>query len=158
MVDDATARRYRGLFAGHGVAPGRIDFLAWIESEAGHLGAYGEIDIALDPFPYNGTTTTCEALWMGVPVVSLGGDWHQNRVGASLLHRVGLDGLAADTAAAYVDATARLAGDLESLTTLRTGLRQTMADSPLCDAARFARAVEEAYRGAWRKWCADHGT
>lgn len=94
---------------------------------------------------------------MGVPVVSLGGEWHQTRVGASLLRRVGLDGLAVDTAAAYRDAAARLAGDLDRLTALRAGLRQTMADSPLCDAARFARAVEEAYRGAWRKWCADHG-
>jgi len=157
LVDDATARRYRDLFADRGIAPGRIDFLPWIESEAGHLGAYGEIDIALDPFPYNGTTTTCEALWMGVPVVSLGGEWHQTRVGASLLHRVGLDGLAVGTTAAYGDAAARLAGDVDRLVALRARLRQTMADSPLCDAARFAHAVEEAYRGAWRKWCADHG-
>ena len=154
LADDTTRERYQDLFVGHGVALGRIDFLAWIESDAGHLGAYGEIDIALDAFPYNGTTTTCEALWMGVPVVSLGGDWHQTRVGASLLHRVGLDGLAVDTAAAYVEAAARLAGDLDRLAASRARLRQTMAASPLCDADAFARDVEDAYRQFWRAWCA----
>lgn len=121
-----------------------------------HLAKYGDIDIALDVFPYNGTTTTCDALWMGVPVVTLAGKVHAARVGASLLHRVGLDELVADTADRYVAIAAALAADRPRLAALRTGLRQRMQGSDLMDAEGFTRQIEEAYRAMWRRWCAGH--
>ena len=146
FADAATAAFTRERFAGHGLAPERLDLVARIADTAGHLGAYARIDIALDPTPYNGTTTTCEALWMGVPVVTLLGDRHAGRVGASLLARVGLDDLIARDGDAYVDIAAALAGDIGRLTNLRRTLRPTMAGSSLCDARAFAQKIETVYR------------
>jgi len=111
------------------------------------------VDIALDPFPYNGTTTSCEALWMGVPVVSLIGDRHAGRVGLDLLSRVGLSELAAPNIDSYVATAAGLARDLPALARLRGGLRERLRASPLCDAPRFARDFEAALRRMWRHWC-----
>jgi predicted O-linked N-acetylglucosamine transferase (SPINDLY family) len=116
---------------------------------------YREVDVALDTFPYNATTTTCEALWMGVPVVTLAGARHAARVGASLL---GAAGFAAGIAARPEDyvATARLlAEQRQLLAALRANLRADMARSPLCDAAGHARALEDAYRAIWQIWCAE---
>ena len=112
------------------------------------------MDIALDTFPYHGTTTTCEAMWMGVPVVSLAGQRHVSRVGVSLLNNVGLPELVANTPEEYVRIAVDLANDLPRLQELRSTLRQRMEQSPLMDAPRFARNVEAAYRQMWRKWCA----
>jgi predicted O-linked N-acetylglucosamine transferase (SPINDLY family) len=117
-----------------------------------HLASYGDIDIALDPFPYNGTTTTCEAMLMGVPVVSLIGDRHAARVGFDLLSIVGLDDLAAPTVADYIATAARLAQDLSRLTDLRRTLRERLHQSPLGDAPRFARNFENALRQMWQSW------
>ncbi|HEX4193507.1 MAG TPA: tetratricopeptide repeat protein [Stellaceae bacterium] len=117
-----------------------------------HLASYGDIDIALDPFPYNGTTTTCEAMLMGVPVVSLIGDRHAARVGFDLLSIVGLDDLAAPTVADYIATAARLAQDLSRLTDLRRTLRERLHQSPLGDAPRFARNFENALRQMWQNW------
>ena len=97
LSDSSTCRRYAGLFAEHGIAPERIDLLGQLGSEIEHLSLYGKIDIALDTFPYNGTATTCEALWMGVPVITLAGDRHLSRVGLSILRQVGLPDLVAGT-------------------------------------------------------------
>jgi protein O-GlcNAc transferase len=118
-----------------------------------HLDLYARVDIALDPFPYNGTTTTCEALWMGVPVVTLAGERHASRVGASLLTAVGLDGLIARDHDAYLGAACALAGDADGLAALRASLRERMRASPLCDGDDFASAIEAAYRAAWKRWC-----
>ena len=152
--DPATAARYRALFAAHGIGAERIELAAWTPSTHGHLSLYHGVDAALDPFPYNGTTTTCEALWMGVPTVVLRGSLHAGRVGASLLTAVGLDDLIADTPERYATCAIELASNPARIAALRVGLRDRMAASPLCDAAAFARAIENAYRAAWRRWCA----
>jgi protein O-GlcNAc transferase len=153
FTDHATQARYRGRLAERGVAPNRITLLGPIPDRVGHLAHYGEVDIALDPFPYNGTTTTCEALWMGVPVVCLRGDRHSGRVGASLLTTLGLDELIAEDIEGYVEIAVRLAQDRPRLIDLSGSLRAKMAASPLCDARAFARKVEAAYRSMWRRWC-----
>jgi predicted O-linked N-acetylglucosamine transferase (SPINDLY family) len=146
-------RRMLDLFAQRGVVPERVELVPRIDATSGHLAAYGRVDVALDTIPYNGTTTTCETLWMGVPVVTLVGDVHAARVSASLLRQVGLDDLAATSKRGYVKAAARLAAEPHVLAELRAGLRQRMAASPLCNAARFTRHLEAAYRGMWRRWC-----
>jgi protein O-GlcNAc transferase len=138
--------------AASGVAEDRIDFLPWTATTAEHLARYGEIDIALDTFPYNGTTTTCETLWMGVPLVALLGDRHAGRVSASLLTRVGLENLIAADVEAYVELATRLAGDPDRLAEIRRTLRPRMAASPLCDAPAFAYKLDAAYRTMWRDW------
>ncbi len=151
--DPEVVRRFRDVFAGGGIASSRIDLLPDEPSAFDHLRTYDRVDIALDPFPHHGTTTTCEALWMGVPVITLAGRTHASRVGASLLAAVGLSSLVAGTPAEYVGHAARLAGDLDSLAAMRAGLRERMRSSPLMDAARFARGVEAAYRALWHDWC-----
>ncbi|MSO92433.1 MAG: tetratricopeptide repeat protein [Rhodospirillales bacterium] len=139
-------------FQAHGIAPDRLDLLGWV-TEGTHLAAYGRIDIGLDTFPYNGTTTTCEALWMGVPVVTLRGDRHAGRVGASLLSKIGLDDLITAAPEAYVETAVGLARDLPRLRALRRDLRGRIAASGLTDAAAFTRTLEAAYRRMWRAWC-----
>ncbi len=142
-------------FALQGIEGERLMIEPWASSISEHLAHYSNVDIALDTFPYNGTTTTCDALWMGVPVVTLHGDRHAARVGASLLHAVGLPELVADDADAFMAAAIGLARDPQRLAALRFGLRERMIGSALCDANGFASAMEAAYRAAWRTWC--HG-
>ncbi len=150
---EGTSReRVRGIFAGCGVAAERVSFAAR-RPLAAHLRDYGQIDIGLDPFPCNGMTTTCHALWMGVPVVTLTGQAPIARAGLSLLSVIGLEELAADSEDSYVGIAAGLAKDLPRLASLRGSLRERMRASPLMDAPRFARNVEHAYRAMWRKWC-----
>ncbi len=141
-------------FAAAGIAPERIEMQAFVPSVAEHLNKYAAVDLALDPFPYNGTTTTCEALWMGVPVLSIRGDNHRSRVGASLLHAVGIaeDFVAADVDD-YVRRAVAFAKDPARLAALRPTLRQRMAASPLCDEVGFTRDLEATYRTLWRRWC-----
>ena len=148
--DDTTRQRYLDLFNIHGIPPDRLEIIGQLPEKQDHLSAYNRVDIALDPFPYNGTTTTCEALWMGVPVVTLAGEVHAARVGASLLHTVGLDELVAEAPEAYLAKTVELANDLPRLSQLRKGLRNRVAASPLCDRQRFARDVEYAYSSMWK--------
>jgi protein O-GlcNAc transferase len=143
----------RQLFAerlvSRGVDADRLDLRGWAHSAADH---YGAMDIALDPFPYNGTTTTCEALWMGTPVVVLRGSRHAGRVSASLLARIGMQDLVADDVDGYIEIASRLAADPARIAELRRNLRARMAASPLCDGPGFARSVERAYREMWRRW------
>jgi predicted O-linked N-acetylglucosamine transferase (SPINDLY family) len=113
-----------------------------------------QADIALDPFPFNGHTTTCDAIWLGIPVVMLAGKTYASRFGASVLANVGLGDLIADSHERYVALAVNLAGDLDRLNKLRHGLRQQMARSVLLDFGGFARKVEAAYREMWRTWCA----
>jgi predicted O-linked N-acetylglucosamine transferase (SPINDLY family) len=153
MKDGPTRERYLALFRDAGIGQERLDLVAWIPETAGHLGAYARVDIALDTFPYNGTTTTCEALWMGVPVVALAGNRHAARVGVSLLTHLGLPELIAKDEADYVRIAVELARDLPRLAAMRQGLRERVESSPLCDGASFTRDLEEAYRGMWKTWC-----
>lgn len=136
-----------------GIASDRLGVLPCQATFASHLSAYGLIDIALDPFPYNGTTTTCEALWMGVPVIALRGDRHAARVSASILTQVGLEELIGDSEADYLAKAVALARDPQRILSLRSGMRKRMMASPLMDAGRFARAMETVYRQEWAEWC-----
>lgn len=153
LKDVATCQRYLGLFAVNGIASDRLDLIGPMSLKQDHLAAYGNVDIALDPFPYNGTTTTCEALWMGVPVIVLAGEVHAGRVGLSLLHTVQLDELVAESASAYRDKAIELAGNPSRIAELRQTLRERVIRSPLCDRSRFASNVEAFYREAWQRWC-----
>jgi predicted O-linked N-acetylglucosamine transferase (SPINDLY family) len=154
LQDQAVRAHYHALFAQHGVPRERVELVGWMPSPGSHLALYGGIDIALDTFPYNGTTTTCEALWMGVPVIALAGRLHASRVGVSLLARLGLHELVAESEDAYVALASRLANDEAGRKVLRAELRDRMRRSSLCDGKSFARDVEDAYRTMWRKWCA----
>jgi predicted O-linked N-acetylglucosamine transferase (SPINDLY family) len=116
---------------------------------------YQRLDIALDTFPYNGHTSSLEALWMGVPVVSLVGETPVSRAGLSQLSNLGLPELVAHSESEYVHIAECLASDLSRLAELRSTLRDRMRGSVLMDAPRFARQIEKAYREMWRAWCSD---
>lgn len=154
LADAGTRERFQACFTKHGVAAEHLDLRPWMPT-AEHLQLYNKVDIALDPFPYNGTTTTCEALWMGAPVVTLAGTTHAGRVGASLLTHAGLPELIAESPEDYVKLAAALASDLERLQDLRQGLRERLQRSPLMDAEGFTRSLEAAYRGMWQKYCSE---
>ncbi len=153
LRDPSVQQRVRAVLEGTGIAPERVELMGHVSGMANHLAAYGRVDIALDSHPYHGTTTTCESLWMGVPVIAQAGKTHVSRVGVSLLCNVGLPELVAASQEEYVRITTELAGDLTRLAQLRSTLRERMAQSPLMDAPRFARDVESAYRQMWQAWC-----
>ncbi len=137
----------QGVSAERLVICGQLNYLEY-------LRMYQEADIALDPFPFNGGTTTCEALWMGVPVITLAGQYGLARSGVSLLSVVGLNGLIAETPDGYIAAATQLAADLQQLNGLRVTLRERMGKSPLMDAPGFTHSLEIAYRDIWHAWCA----
>jgi predicted O-linked N-acetylglucosamine transferase (SPINDLY family) len=148
-----TRDRYRAMFARYGIGTDRIELRGWTQGFQEHLRALDEIDVVLDSFPYSGVTTTCEALWMGVPVVTVIGDRACGRYGLTLLSAVGLDEAIAGTPEEFVTKAMALAADRGRLVTWRRGLRARMEASALCDAAGFARSIEGAYRTAWQTWC-----
>jgi predicted O-linked N-acetylglucosamine transferase (SPINDLY family) len=145
-------RRVLEFFARQRVSAERVRFVPMLPM-ADYFRLYERIDVALDPFPYGGGTTTCDALWMGVPVVSLAGNTAVGRGALSILSNAGLPELVARNPEQYVQIAAGLAGDMPRLSGLRATLRQRMQKSPLMDAPRFARNVEAAYRTMWRRWC-----
>lgn len=153
MGEDATQHMVQRVFREQGIAPERLELLGHDPSLGLHLERYWSIDIGLDPFPYNGATTTCEALWMGVPVVVLAGKTHAGRVGVSQLSNLGLTALIGRTTEEYITIALQLAADLDRLSALRAELRSCMAASPLTDALRFTRNLEFAYREMWKQWC-----
>ena len=136
-----------------GLADERVDLLPPFATREAHLGAYAQVDIALDTFPYHGTTTTCEALWMGLPVVVLAGDCHAARVGVSLLHAVGRSEWLAGDVDQYVAIAVKLANDPSGRRTLRQSLRDEMRHSPLLDHAGQAARFGTALRECWGNWC-----
>jgi predicted O-linked N-acetylglucosamine transferase (SPINDLY family) len=141
------------LLAQEQVNPQRLQMVARLPM-ASYLKLHQAIDIALDPFPYSGGTTSCDALWMGVPVVTLAGNSAASRGTATLLHTLGLDQMVADSPDAYVRIATELASDLDRLQSLRLGLRPRIAASPLADAPRFAGEMEALYRAIWTAFVA----
>lgn len=152
LGDDQTRRDVHGAFESHGVDAPRVELLGRVPSFLRHLATYHRVDIGLDTFPYNGTTTTCEAMCMGVPVITLAGKAHVSRVGASLLKRVGLEDLIATSDEQYVQKAAALAGDASRRAELSSSLRQRMSQSDLTNAGAFVQDLENAYRRMWHEW------
>jgi len=150
VLSAAVARR----LAAAAIAVDRVDLLPRTPTLEDHLAAYGQIDIALDTFPYHGTTTTCEALWMGVPVVTLAGDRHASRVGASLLTAVGRPEWIAPDADAYLRIAAELAATWPRTQAARRELRAGLQASALCDHRGQSERFGTALRDLWRRWCA----
>lgn len=149
LTDGDVRERVSATLQELGIGAERVDLLGHTRTRQEHLGLYARVDIALDTFPYNGTTTTCEALWMGIPVLSLVGQHHAGRVGASLLSAAGLPEWLADTPDSFVATAQARAADLAGLRALREGLRSRLAGSALCDAAGFVRRLDDALTQAW---------
>jgi protein O-GlcNAc transferase len=158
LSSDSRARQgIRGVFERHGVGRERIAILPWSEHHSRHLESWNQIDIALDPFRYNGTTSTCDALAMGVPVVALAGRAHVSRVGVTLLTHAGLDDWIACSVDDYVRRAVDFARSPDLLNEIRVGLRARMAASDLGNPVRFAGAMEDAYRRIWGDYCSSPG-
>jgi predicted O-linked N-acetylglucosamine transferase (SPINDLY family) len=139
-----------------GLVSDRVEFAAY-QPRCDYLELYHRIDIGLDTFPYNGHTTSLDALWMGVPVISRTGSTVVSRAGLSLMTNLGLPELVTEANDQFVHCAMSLANDRKRLAALRSGLRERMQRSPLMDAARFAKNVENAYRLMWRSWCEKTG-
>lgn len=153
LADVGTQQQLLDLFKQNGISPQRLTLLGRISGYIEHLATYNRIDIALDTFPYNGTTTTCEALWMGLPVIVLAGSTHVSRVGVSLLSQLGMVDLIAHSPEEYVDLAVKLSNNLAYLQQLRANQRGKMAESTLTDARGFIHCLERAYREMWMHWC-----
>ena len=152
QLSDATRRQQlTAQFAAAGLDAGRLDLRGEVPLDQ-HYALYGELDVALDPFPFNGGVTSFEALWMGVPLVTLAGDRFISRMGLSMLEALGRPQWIAQTPEAYVEVAAALALDPQQRRRLRADQRQRVADSPLCDGVGLARALERAYRWMWTRW------
>ncbi|PRP81687.1 putative UDP-N-acetylglucosamine--peptide N-acetylglucosaminyltransferase SPINDLY-like [Planoprotostelium fungivorum] len=146
FVSQSVRARFLARFAVHGIDPFRIDMMGLTSLTEDHLRSYRLMDVSLDTFPYAGTTTTCEALYMGVPVLTLTGKTHAQNVSASILKAVGCDRFICDTDISFVEAAKSICEDLVDLQRVRASLRAQMQSSPLCDAPNFTRKVEEMYR------------
>jgi len=153
LNDTVIRQRYMDRLAAAGIEPGRIELRGWTPSVADHLSVYNEIDVMLDTAPYGGVTTTCEALWMGVPVVTLVGQRILGRYGMAFLRAVGLDEGVALTADDYVARAKAWAENADRRHELHRTLRARMAASPLCDGVSGAHDLEAAYRRMWHRWC-----
>ena len=146
--------RMIATFARRGISADRL-VLRGRTSHMEQLATFGEVDVALDPFPHNGGVSTFEALWMGVPVVTRLGNTLPGRNGGAILSALGFRDWVAESDDAYLDIAKRLSGDLAALKRLRTTLRPALAASVVCDPVRYCRAVEDAYREMWRRYCRD---
>jgi protein O-GlcNAc transferase len=154
LSDRPTASGFLARFASLGVEADRIE----LRGPSGHrafMGEYGEVDIVLDPFPYSGGLTTCEALWMGVPTITLPGEIFASRHSTSHMSNAGLEDWVTGSIEDYIAMAVARASDLDSLATLRAGLREQVWQSPLCNAPRFGKNLGAALRHTWRTWCAE---
>lgn len=150
--DTGVRQRYFELFAKQGITSERIKF-SGPSPRNKYLEAYQEIDIGLDPFPFNGCTTTMESLWMGVPVVTLRGDRYVSHMGETILKNLGMTECVTNSEEAYIAQAIALASDPTYLAKLRGSLRDRLLNSPLCDGPGFTRYLEDAYRQMWKTWC-----
>lgn len=155
LQETATQQRILEYFERCGVPRSRLELLPRAPTYNSHMGTYNLADIALDTFPYNGTTTTCEALWMGVPVLTLAGRSHVARVSASILTSIGLESFVATDEEEFVNIAVDYAANLKRLADVRRGMRERLATSPLMDARAKAAAMESAYRQMWHDWLAE---
>ncbi len=157
LRDSSVTDRIYAHFLSRGITEDRVATVGseplWLD----HIRKYHQVDIVLDTFPYNGTTTTCEALTMGVPVITVCGERHSARVGTSLLNGCGLSELVGMSVDNYRGIAITLAGDSDRLAYYRESLREKLFQSPLCDGIALARAIENAYRNMWARWCREHG-
>ncbi|WP_408735599.1 hypothetical protein [Acidiphilium sp. 34-64-41] len=144
-------------FIGRAEALGLPSSRLTLQGKASHqlfIASYRDIDIALDPYPYSGGLTTCEALYMGVPVITLAGDFFAARHSVSHLSNVGVEGCVATTPDEYIERALAMARDLPGLAALRARLRAQVLQSPLCDAPRFGKNLDDGLRFAWHEYCA----
>ena len=155
LVDADTQKAITDRFARHGIDSSRLEMVGWTKKRSQHLKLYNQVDIALDTYPYHGTTTSCEALWMGVPLITLAGQSHVSRVGVSLLSSIGIPDLIASSFDEYVEKAKQLAEDHGRLQTLRQMLRKKMTASALTDGRTMAASIEAIYRHFWQKWCVE---
>ena len=156
-LDEISAQEdIRSRFSIHGISPESLDLDGSSDKET-YFRAHNLVDIVLSPFPYGGITTCVEALWMGTPMLALEGDRFISRVGGGILHTMGLGDWVADTPRDYIAKGIAFASDLPALSAMRAGLRDQLLRSPVCDAPRFSRNLEDAFRGMWTDWC-EHGS
>ena len=151
LADEGVSKELMAYFNGRGINESRLDFFGHTKKTADHLSHYHSVDIALDSFPYHGTTTTCEAMWMGCPVVTRAGKTHVSRVGVSLMNALGLQEFIAETNEDYIEKAVELASDLDKVAELRSELRKKMKSSVLMDGKRFVRGFEAALMGVLPK-------
>ncbi|KAL8254661.1 hypothetical protein R6Q59_032882 [Mikania micrantha] len=150
---DSVRQKFLSTLEQLGLESLRVDLVPLILLNHDHMQAYSLMDISLDTFPYAGTTTTCESLYMGVPCVTMGGSVHAHNVGVSLLNAVGLGHLVAKTEDEYIRLAIQLASDVKALSNLRMDLRNLMSKSALCNGSKFITGLESAYRDMWRGYC-----
>jgi predicted O-linked N-acetylglucosamine transferase (SPINDLY family) len=144
-------------FAALGIDRDRIE----LRGSSGHrafMGEYGDVDIVLDPFPYSGGLTTCEALWMGVPTITLPGEIFASRHSTSHVSNAGLSDWVTGSISEYIEMAVARASNVQALAGLRAGLRELVRRSPLCDAPRFGRNLGAALRRTWEVWCVEHSS
>lgn len=153
LSDQGVCEQYREKFLAQGLENDRVELIGHTATRQQHLELYSRMHIALDTFPYNGTTTTCEALWMGVPVITLVGQYHAGRVGVSLLSAAGCAEWISETEADFIRIAVELSEDLARLSEMRASMRESISASLLCDAGTFMNNLEVAYREVWRCWC-----
>ncbi|KAL3642700.1 hypothetical protein CASFOL_013515 [Castilleja foliolosa] len=152
---DSVRQQFLSTIEKLGLESLRVDLVPLIIFNHDHMQSYSLMDISLDTFPYAGTTTTCESLYMGVPCVTMGGSVHAHNVGVSLLKTVGLSNLVAKNEDEYADMALQLASDITALSKLRMKLRDLMLKSPLCNGSKFTQGLESSYRNMWRRYCKD---
>lgn len=153
FFDDVVLKEFKDKFKVYGITEDRLKFITMHITIREHLDSYNEMDIALDTFPYNGTTTTCEALFMGVPVITLSGDRHASRVGDSILSNLNLKELIVYNEEEYIEKAVNLAKNKEQLKFINKNLREFMINSPIMDSGEYVEEFEDILRKLWIKWC-----
>ena len=154
LADRGTADRLRQAFSAQGIAGDRLEFIGWTATLQEHLALYNRVHIGLDTLPYSGCTTTCEALWMGVPVITLANNESRSRMSSGVLAQSGLADLIAESEESFIEKAKSLAEDIPRLNEYRKSLRQMLKDSSLINPVVITGALEDAYREMWKKWCA----